>query len=240
MSRYGFPAVLVMVWTLCCSAVEQGAATGKVVASTGFDGPYYKAGKADRIQEGCINNYQWGRKDILITPDRPPGASDASQKIEVRGISNGALQFFCCCSSFFLRRSHYYRVSFRMRGTGGIGNVAAMIRKIGGPWTALVPGLTIQPTEEWQQYTFTGQPVTDIDKDFGVMFQTGFMGTLWLDDLIIEEFEADPRKAPPAGPTHAWESVPAFVFRGTTRPPLGVGQLRLHRHPLAGSAALSR
>jgi hypothetical protein len=194
-SRFVFLATI--LGALCGRGAAPGAVTGKIVARTGFDGPYYKAGKADLIQKGCINNYQWGRKDIVITPDRPAGANDAAQKIEVRGVSNGALQFFCCCSSFFLKRSHFYRVSFRLRGTGGIGNVAVMIRKIGGPWTRLVSGLTIQPTAEWQRYTFVGQGKTDADSDFGVMFQTGFMGTLWLDDLVVEEFETNPDTTPP-------------------------------------------
>ena len=215
MRRLALFVVPMILVTLGCSGAEPNGVAGKVVAATGFDGPYYKAGKGDVIQEGCINNYQWGRKDIVISPDRPAGANDAAQKIEVRGVSNGALQFFCCCSSFFLKRSHYYRVSFRLRGTGGIGNVAVMIRKIGGPWTTLVPGPIIQPTAEWQRYTFTGQPVTDTDKDFGVMFQTGFMGTLWLDDLVIEEFEADPdSRPPPSVPVVQGNLFPRSSFEG--------------------------
>ncbi|MBT3290740.1 MAG: hypothetical protein HN380_25575 [Victivallales bacterium] len=214
MGRCRSVTILMLAVALCGSAAEPNGAGGKVVAATGFDGPYYRAGQADRIQKGCVNNYSWGKKDILITPDRPPGANDAAQKIEIRGISNGALQFFCCSDGFPLKRSHWYRVSFRMRGTGGIGNVTAMIRKIGGPWTALVRGLVIQPTEEWQSYTFTGQPVTDIDRDFGVMFQTGFMGTLWLDDLVVEEFEANPDTAVPPAPPVLGNLFPRSSFEG--------------------------
>jgi hypothetical protein len=153
-----------------------------------FDGPYYQRG-SDTIQTGCTNNYEWGKKDLGLSIDHPADGSGASQRFDIRGISSGAMQFFV--TGFAIKRGYYYKVSFRAKGELG-GQVATRIRRIGKPWKTVIPGLEFTTTSTWKRYTFTGKGPTDVDSDIGLMFQTGSLGQLWIDDVKIEEFEEAP------------------------------------------------
>lgn len=163
---------------------------GKTVARFDFEGPYVKQGKNDRIQKGFYNNYQWGKKDILITPDK--GIKGKSQKIDIRGISSGELQFFS--PAWEMWRGKYYRVTFFAKGENLEGKVSAYVRRIQYPWTVYLKGISFMPTGEWKKYSFWGESAHDIDNGFGVLFGTGSLGRLWIDDITIEQFDSPPEQ----------------------------------------------
>ena len=85
--------ILLLVSAITAAAAEMPVhPKGKTVARFDFEGPFLKHGKKDRIQKDFTNNYQWGKKEILFSPDR--GVQGNAQKIDIRGISSGELQFF--------------------------------------------------------------------------------------------------------------------------------------------------
>lgn len=63
-----------------------------VTASCDFEGPYSQG--EQQIHEGCINNWQWGRKDMVLSADANSGRPGTAQRIQVRGIASGGVQFF--------------------------------------------------------------------------------------------------------------------------------------------------
>ncbi len=171
-----------------------GGAEGEVVLKCGFEGPYYKAGAEgkDTIPQGCVNNYEWGKKEIDLSIVKDPVVGSA-QCLDIRSIASGELQFFM--TGFSVWRTSYYRVSFKMKGEGVAGKVYAGVRKIGSPWTMYVEGLSLFPTPEWKSYTFCGKSSGDADKDLGVLFGTGSVGKLWLADVVVERFDKNPAEA---------------------------------------------
>lgn len=159
----------------------------KTVLDCRFDGPYYKAKNGDIIQKGCINNYEWGKKDISLRIHKTP--SGASQMFEIRGIRTGAMQYFI--TGFSLRRGYYYKVTFKAKGEID-GNVSAKVRKIGKPWKTLIKGISFSPENSWKTYEFTGKAPTDIDGDIALCLDTGSIGRLWIDDVKVEEYSDPP------------------------------------------------
>ncbi|MBS1371104.1 MAG: hypothetical protein HPZ91_14225 [Lentisphaeria bacterium] len=179
---------LIFIMLLCPLFGTVHASGGKVVAECRFEGPWYRAGKSDRIQKGWQNNYEWGVKEIAISP--APGVSGSAQLIDIRGMSSGAWQFFY--RDIALKRGHYYRIRFKAKAEGLEGKVRVMIRKIGNPWTFYTPAKEFAFTEEWKEYEAGGTASTDVDRDLGILFETGSLGRIWLDDLIVEEFPEPP------------------------------------------------
>jgi hypothetical protein len=172
------------------AATAPAAVPGTEIARCSFAGPYVAHGE-HRLQQGCINNWVWGRKTLRLSEDRDAGRPGSVQRIEVVSLSSGAMQFWCPPPPF-LARGKFYRVSFWMKAEG-VGKVGAQIRKVGNPWTSFVPGITIeQPAATWTRYEFSGECSTDVDRDHGVLIETADVGTLWLDDVVVEELAGDP------------------------------------------------
>ena len=157
----------------------------RVVASCNFEGPYSQG--EQQIHEGCINNWQWGRKDMVLEADKDAGRSGTVQRIRVRGITSGGMQFFYM--KLKLKKDHFYRISYWLKSDGLEGPVRAYVRKGGHPWTVYVYGDFEPRTNEWTEYSFTGRCLEDVDDDVGVCWEAGSIGTIWLDDLKVEESE---------------------------------------------------
>jgi hypothetical protein len=172
-------------------AQESQVADSRVIASCDFEGPYSTG--AQQIQEGCVNNWQWGKKDMLLRAETDSGRPGIVQSIQVRGISSGGMQFFF--TKLTLKQDCHYRVSWWMKGDGVDCPVAVYIRKIGYPWSVYVRGWSGVPGNAWEQHSFTGKSTADVSEDLGLMWETGTLGKVWLDDVLIEELPGPP--APP-------------------------------------------
>jgi hypothetical protein len=154
-----------------------------VVASCDFEGPYSEGDQ--QVHSGCANNWQWGRKDMLLRADTQAGRPGTVQMIRVRGIASGGMQFFY--TNLKLKKDRYYRISYWLRSDGLEGPVRCYVRKIGYPWTVYVGG-PYQPTNPaWQEYSLTGRCPEDVNEDVGVCWEGGSLGTIWIDDLKVEE-----------------------------------------------------
>lgn len=165
------------------------AMVGKEIFRNAFEGPY-SAG-ANPIQQGCSNNWEWGRKTIRLTADPASGRDGTVQRIAIEDVQSGELQFFVGPLPW-LARGTFYRVSFWMR-TEGLSSLALQVRKVSKPWTTYIKGPTFEPPQrQWTRYEFIGECATDVDTDHGVLFSTAEVGTLWLDDVVIEQLPGDP------------------------------------------------
>lgn len=189
------------------------AEEGVEVLRCAFDGAthFTGEGKKDELPANCANNYEWGKKDIDLLIDRD-GTGNPAQLAQIRSISSGEFQYFV--KGFSVWRTKYYRVSFRMRAENFQGSVSAQVRKIPGPWTVYVKGITFFPTDEWQTYTFSGKSNGDADADFGVMLGTGGVGNLWIDDVVVEEFLTDPDAARADRKPVSGNLIPRSSFEG--------------------------
>lgn len=166
------------------------AITGTEVYRNTFAGPY-SAG-ANPILKGCTNNWQYGRKTMRLAADTASGRPGTVQRISIDDVQSGAMQFFVGPLPW-LARGSFYRVSFWMR-TEGLASLDVQVRKIAYPWTTFIPGPTIDPPKrEWTRYEFIGECSTDVDNDHGVLFNTSEVGTIWLDEVVIEKLAGDPR-----------------------------------------------
>jgi len=170
------------------------AAQAEVVASCGFEGPYSEGDQ--QIQAGCANNWEWGRKDMLLRADTDTGRPGSVQRIQVRGITSGGVQFFF--TNLRLKKDHYYRISYWLKSDGLEGPVRCYVRKIGYPWTSYVYGGYEPMNADWLECSYTGKCTEDVNEDVGVCWEGGSLGTIWIDDLKVEEAtEPFPSDSPP-------------------------------------------
>lgn len=191
----GLTFVLALAWIGCAVSPALAQPVSHVVASCDFEGPYSEGDQ--QIQSGCVNNWQYGRKDMLLRDDRDSGRPGTTQSIHLRGIASGAVQFFW--TNLKLKKDQYYRVSFWMKTDGMEGPISAYVRKIGYPWTVFVYGWKGTPERQWRQYSFSSRCASDVDGDVGVVFETAYLGKFWIDDITVEE-SAEPFPVPPVRP----------------------------------------
>jgi hypothetical protein len=186
-------------------------AQSPVIASCDFEGPY-SAGE-QQIQEGCGNNWQWGRKDMLLQADKHTGRPGTAQMVRVRGIASGGMQFFY--TKLTLKKDRYYRISYWLKSDGLEGPVRCYVRQVGYPWTVYVYGGYEPITPGWQECSFTGKCPEDVPGDVGVCWEGGSLGTIWLDDLKVEE-STEPFPAKTTAPFHAvtGNMLPRSSFEG--------------------------
>lgn len=168
---------------LSLAAALPAAAAPQVVAACDFEGPYTEGDQ--QIQSGCLNNWEYGRKDMLLRADKACGRPGTAQSIHLRGIASGAVQFFW--TNLKLQKDHYYRVSFWLKTDGMEGPLSVYVRKVGYPWTVYVSGWKGTPTREWRQYSFAGKCEAEPDAPLGVVLDTAYLGKFWIDDLQVEE-----------------------------------------------------
>jgi hypothetical protein len=159
--------------------------TSTVVAACDFEGPYSTGDNP--IQAGCTNNWQWGRKDMVLRADQSSGRPGTAQMVQTRGIASGGVQFFY--TRLPLQPQRYYRVSYWLRSDGLEGPLRCHVRLVGYPWTDYLYEPFITRTSEWRQYVFTGKTGAEIGPDPAVCWETGSLGTFWIDDLKVEESE---------------------------------------------------
>jgi len=190
-------ACLLATWAsfgpAACAAEGSPLPATRVIASCDFEGPYSEG--EQQIHDGCANNWQWGRKDMVLKAEKDAGRPGTVQSIHVRGITSGGMQFFY--TKLQLKKDHYYRISYWMKTDGLEGPVRCYVRQVGYPWTVYVYGDYEPRTTEWREYSFTGKCAEEVNEDVGVCWETGSLGKIWLDDLTVEE-SAEPF---PSGPT---------------------------------------
>ena len=197
--------LVVGLLTVSLGGVWAQTETATVAAACDFEGPYSQGDQ--QVQDACANNWQWGRKDMVLKADPDPDRKGTVQRIQVRGIASGGMQFFY--TKLTLKKDHYYRISYWLKSDGLEGPVRCYVRKIGYPWTVYVWGGYEPINPGWKQYVFGGKCPEDVAGDVGVCWEGGSLGTIWLDDLKVEE-SASPLALPQEKP--AMDNEPSVIM----------------------------
>lgn len=202
-----------VAWLLVVSVCAAQDAPTTPVASCDFEGPYSSG--EQQLQEGCANNWQWGRKDMLFTADKASGRPGTTQRIQIRGMASGAMQLFY--TKLKLQQDRYYRVSCWMKSDGLEGPLWLHVRKIDYPWTDYLPGRIVTIPEQWTLVTLTGKSTGDAPDDVGMCWEGAWLGTVWIDDLKVEEatqaFAGDTPSSPTLEPKPG-NLLPRSSFEG--------------------------
>ena len=153
----------------------------------------------------------WGNRKCFYGT-AADGAGGQAMNVDMRGIFGGALQLFS--PAWPMWQGRWYRVSFRAKGFDYPGTVTVLVRKRPYPWTAYSPPLSFRPENEWKNYSLVWCPKQDIQSDFGVMIEAGGVGRFLIDDVKVEEFDAEPEaeKKPNPNPPVAGNLVPRSSF----------------------------
>jgi hypothetical protein len=142
------------------------------------------------------NSRTWADVDVEYARETAnPHGGAACQRITCTRLGSGAIQFVPA-TGVPLRRGAIYRVRAWLRGD--VGAVAVQLRLAPAPYTIYVEqSLSVGPT--WQEVSAFWTS-TVADPNARLMLRFTREGTLWLDDLAVEELSAEDaaRHAPPA------------------------------------------
>lgn len=178
-----------------------------VLAGWDFNGPSVPP---DKAPAGWVIG-GWGTRtcDYGTVADDTGGQA---MNVGVRGIFGGALQLFS--PAWPMWQGRWYRVTFRAKGFDYPGKVSVLVRMRPYPWTAYSRRLSFHPENDWKSYSLVWCPKQDIQSDFGVMIEAGGVGRFLIDDVKVEEFDANPEaeKKPNPNPPVAGNLVPRASF----------------------------
>ena len=137
----------------------------------------------DGIATGWADNSSWANLDVAYSPDTSgPHGGRACQRIRCTRLDYGAVQLIPQ-TWVRLARGRIYRVRGWLRGD--VGNVSLQLRLAPAPYTVYVEkGLRV--SAEWQLLEFLWTARTD-DPEGRFMLRFVRPGTLWVDDLSVEE-----------------------------------------------------
>lgn len=135
--RMAVGAAVAILMAAEAPAQTRDASGARVIARCDFEGQY-STGEY-RVQEGCFNNWEWGRKDMVLQPDRDAGRPGTVQRVQVRGIATWRTALGEC-------GAHLYGVSF------GDARTVYAAGEYGTVWKSLNRGRT------WRPCAATGTP----------------------------------------------------------------------------------
>jgi hypothetical protein len=182
-------------------ALGFGSASAQQLTNGDFEGAFQQlvmpAGSKSQIDGSVATGWRdesaWGQVSIAYSKDPTGGHNGTSaQKIEVRSITQGAVQFV---QELPFKPSTTYRLTAWVKAAAP-GQAALMLRQSGTPY-ATYGNTNINLTTEWAQVQVTG---TATAGDNGlVMFLPSNPGTYWIDDVVLQDV-AGAASAPAAGP----------------------------------------
>ena len=154
-----------------------------LLPNPGFEGGFDENGAA----MGWLDNSSWANLDVAYAQEnRNLHSGEACQRIACTRLDTGAIQMIPAVG-LALKRDRIYRVRAWLRGDVGL--VAVQLRLAPAPYTVYVEEhLAAGPEWSGVEYLWTSN-VDDSRARFMIRFtQTG---TLWLDDLSVEEVSLD-------------------------------------------------
>ena len=150
----------------------------------------------DGIAQGWADNSSWANLDVRYAPGTgDPHGGSACQRVTCSRLDYGAVQVIPQ-GGVPLKRGAIYRVRAWLRGE--VGYVAVQLRQAPAPYRVYVEeGLVVG--DRWQEASYFWTANAD-DPQGRFMLRFARVGTLWIDDLSVEEVSADEaaRVAPPA------------------------------------------
>lgn len=193
-----------------------------MLRNPGFDG----ALKTDGLPEGWADNSSWANLEVAYALDRTrPHSAPTSLRIDCPRLTFGAVQMVPD-AAVPLRKGGIYRVRGWLRGTVGL--VSLQLRLAAAPYTVYAEK-ALAVSDEWRELSFLWTAGVDDPKGrFMVRFASP--GTLWVDDLSVEELTLEEARAlqPPPwfgnlllngafdlGPANWLQAVPCDDWRET-------------------------
>lgn len=178
------------------SAPASAEPKGTIVYSCDFD----DMALADNVGTNGLpkgwREQEWADKKIVYGYEKGFGGKGAALKIDVRGLVGGALQVFS--GPWEQWQGSWYRLTFKAKGFDHPGHVTVFPRRYFYPWSILGwPAVGFKPENEWKEYSCVKLAKHDIQRDFGVMIQTGDIGCFLIDDIKVERFAENPEKPKP-------------------------------------------
>jgi hypothetical protein len=150
----------------------------------------------DGIAQGWADNSSWANLDVRYGRETvDPHGGAACQRVACTRLDYGAVQLIPQ-GGVPLKRGAIYRVRAWLRGD--VGPVAVQLRQAPAPYRVYVEeGLRVSP--RWQEASYFWTANVD-DPQGRFMLRFAQPGTLWVDDLSVEEVTAEEaaRVAPPA------------------------------------------
>jgi hypothetical protein len=168
------------------------------MVNPGFEGEYLRVGTAPtdkarrtgEIANGWSDNSSWADVDVAYGRDTiNPHRGEASQKIDVKLVKSGAMQFV---QKVPVRKGRIHAWKLWIRGQAQA-SIAMMIRQADAPYKTY-GAETATLTPEWKEYTVYGS-ITE-DTDAFLMLRTGSPVTFWIDDSTLEDLTSLSSESP--------------------------------------------
>ncbi len=187
----------------CASAQNANGAAGSIIetANPGFEGAYTTVASSSdaptdkgiikgAIASGWGDNSNWADVDVEYARETVnPHRGQASQKIVVKRVTSGAVQFV---QNVPLRKGRIHVWKLWMRGRPGT-SVTLSIRQAGAPYAEYATQ-TASLAAEWQEFRVFGA----IPEDTGgfLMVRATSPQTLWIDDSTLQDLTRAASDAP--------------------------------------------
>ncbi len=177
--RVGVACRAVALLLLAGPAVWADTVAGHRMLDEGFEGPVDATGVAEQWRD----NSDWGDTEVRYGRDTDrPHRGDACQRIDLRRIGYGAVQFVPK-RTVALRSGRIYRAETWVRGD--VGRFSLMLRRAGTPYTQHAQQ-TVRTTDTWQRIRLFWR--CDVDEPRAcLMLRFVEAGTVWIDDVLLEE-----------------------------------------------------
>ncbi len=183
------------------SAPLAGASNGLIeTPNPGFEAAYIARGAADanakgrvsgEIAPGWEDNSEWADVEVGYRRETGnPHRGGAAQQIDVKRVSNGAMQFV---QKVDLRRGRIQKWSIWMRGRAG-SSVTLSIRQAGAPYAEYAIQ-TANLAAEWGEFRVFG--VIPEDTPGFLMVRATSPQTLWIDDSALRDLTSAKSEATP-------------------------------------------
>lgn len=159
----------------CCMTVS----AENLLPNPGFEGDFGD----DGIAEGWADNSTWGDLDVEYARDsQNPHSGNACQRIICRRLDRGAVQMVPLAPAR-IAKGQVYRVRGWLRGN--VGTVALQLRLTPAPYSVYAED-ALRVTQDWQELDYLWTATVD-DPNARFMLRFTQIGTLWVDDLSVEE-----------------------------------------------------
>ncbi|MBM3500059.1 MAG: hypothetical protein FJX74_15470, partial [Armatimonadetes bacterium] len=182
------------LWCAAVALLSVRAGADNLLPNPGFEAGSGAEGLAEQWQD----NSGWADLDVRYTLDTDtPHSGRACQRVTCSRLAYGAVQLIPA-SGVPLTQGRIYRVRGWLRGD--VGNVALQLRLAPSPYTVYVERAL--PVEaDWRSLDYLWSSTVD-DPDARFMLRFAQSGTLWVDDLSVEEITEDEarRLGPPLRP----------------------------------------
>jgi hypothetical protein len=172
---------------ICLLALTTSSATAQQLLNGDFEGSFQpvkvQPDTKATIQGEVALNWQdessWANVSVVYSQDATGGhAKTSAQKIEVKSITSGAVQF---AQSVQLKAGTYQISAWVRADKPSQGTL--LLRQTGAPYS-IYGTVSIAASTEWTQVSLSGDVTAD--GYCFVMFIPGAPGTFWLDDVALQ------------------------------------------------------